>query len=188
MEDIQGLLERINRDGVEKAEAEAKKIIATAEERAAAIIENARARASEEKAAAEKASADYASRAAETIRQGARDTLLKLEEKVVALLEKVLVKDVEKALADEATAQALVSAAIREVAGNVEITAPEKIAAALKAQLAAQGAITIVTDETLGTGFSVKADGGRIERAFTADVIATELAKRLRPDLAKLIK
>ena len=188
MEDLQGLLEKINRDGVEKAEAEAKKIIAAAEAKASALIENARAQAQAAKAEAEKASADYATRAAETIRQGARDTLLKLEEKITALLEKVLVRDVEKALADEATAQALVSAALREVAGNVEITAPGKIAAALKAQLAAQGSITIVTDETLGTGFSVKVDGGRVESAFTAEVIAAELAKRLRPDLAKLIK
>lgn len=188
MEDIQGLLERINRDGVEKAEAEAKKIIAAAEAKAAALIENARAQADASKAEAEKASADYAVRAAETIRQSARDTILKLEGEITALLEKVLVKDVEKALTDEATIQSLISQAIHDAAGNAEITAPAKIAAALKAQLAAQGTITIISDETLGTGFSIKTDGGRIESSFTADVIAAELAKRLRPDLAKLLK
>ena len=42
-------------------------------------------------------------------------------------------------------------------------------------------------DDALGTGFSVKTDGGRVEHAFTGDVIAEELAKRLRPDLAKLL-
>ena len=36
--------------------------------------------------------------------------------------------------------------------------------------------------------FLVKTDGGRVEHAFTGDVIAEELAKRLRPDLAKLLK
>ena len=45
-----------------------------------------------------------------------------------------------------------------------------------------------MTDETLDAGFSVRLDGGRIEHAFTGDVIATELAKRLRPELAALLK
>jgi len=34
----------------------------------------------------------------------------------------------------------------------------------------------------------VKLDGGRVEHAFTAAAITDELAKRLRPDLAKLLK
>ena len=50
-----------------------------------------------------------------------------------------------------------------------------------------QGGFTVVVDESLGAGFSVKLDGGRVEHAFTAEVIAAELAKRLRPDLAKLL-
>ena len=62
------------------------------------------------------------------------------------------------------------------------------LVAALKAQLAAQRALQVTLDEALGTGFSVKLDGGRVEHAFTGDVIAAELAKRLRPDLAKLVK
>jgi len=39
----------------------------------------------------------------------------------------------------------------------------------------------------MGTGFTVKTDGGRVEHAFTGDVISAELAKRLRPDLAALL-
>ena len=59
---------------------------------------------------------------------------------------------------------------------------------ALKAQFAAEKDITVITDEAMGTGFSVKTDGGRIEHAFTGEVITRELAKRLRPDLAALLK
>ena len=188
MEDLQSLLEKINRDGVEKAEAEAKKILADAKTKAAALIGNARAEADQAKTDAEKAAADYAARAAETIRQSARDTVLKVESSLTALLEKLLVKDVEKALADEATVTAIVTEAIKGIVGAAEVAAPAKLVPALKAQLAAQGAITVVTDDTLGTGVSVKTDGGRVESAFTADVIAAELAKRLRPDLAKLLR
>ena len=188
MEDLQSLLEKINRDGVEKAEAEAKSILADAKAKANSIIESARAEAAAEKAGSEKAAADYAARAQETIRQAARDTVLKVEAALTALLERLLVKDVETALADEATVTALVREAVKGIVGEAEVAAPAKLVPALKAQLAALGSITVVTDETLGTGVSVKTDGGRVESAFTADVIAAELAKRLRPDLAKLLK
>ena len=72
--------------------------------------------------------------------------------------------------------------------GKADVAVPAKLAPALKAQLAAQPELTVVTDDSLGTGFSVRVDGGRVEHAFTGEVIAEELAKRLRPDLAKLVK
>ena len=110
-----------------------------------------------------------------------------MRESVAALLEKLLAKDVAVALADGQTASALVAEAIRELTGPGEITCGGKLAEVLRAQLAEQGEFTVVVDETAGVGFSVKLDGGRVEHAFTAEVIAEELARRLRPDLAKLI-
>ena len=188
MEDLQSLLEKINREGVEKAEAEAKKIVEAAEAKAAAIVQAAEESAAKAKAEAEQAAADYAARAAETVRQAARDTVLGVKDAVTALLEKLLVKDVEAALAEPAAASALVADAIRQLTGQGEIVCGAKLAATLAAQLAAKGDFKVVTDETLGGGFSVKLDGGRVEHAFTVEAIAGELAKRLRADLAKLVK
>jgi vacuolar-type H+-ATPase subunit E/Vma4 len=136
----------------------------------------------------EKAAADYAARAAETVRQVERDTVRKIGDSVTALLEKLLAKDVDRALADEKTVVSLVAEAVKGLVGPAEVAVDPKLAAALKAQLAAQSNITVVTDERLGTGFSVKTEGGRVEHAFTGDAIASELARRLRPDLAKLLK
>ena len=187
-EDLQSLLEKINRDGVEKAQAEAAKIIADAKAKAEALVKTAQTEADKAKNEAEKAGAEAAARAEESIRQAARDTLLKVEAAVTALLQKLLTKDVDKALADETTATALVADALKGLSGSVELAAGAKLAAALKAQLAAQPNITVITDDTLGTGFSVKCDGGRIEHAFTGAVLTEELAKRLRPDLARLLK
>ena len=65
-EDLQSLLEKINRDGVEKANAAAEAILADAKAKAADIVKAANAEAAKAKADAEKASADYAARAAET--------------------------------------------------------------------------------------------------------------------------
>lgn len=188
MEDLQGLLEKINRDGVEKANAEAARIVGDAQAKAAAIVKEAEAAAAQAKASAEKAVADYQARAAETVKQAARDVVLGVKESVTALLERLLAKDVEAALADGKTATDLVAAAIRDLTGLGEIVAGAKLAAALKAQAAALKDFTLVTDEALGTGFSVRLDGGRVEHAFTGEVIAAELAKRLRPDLAALLQ
>jgi V/A-type H+-transporting ATPase subunit E len=187
-EDLQSLLEKINRDGVEKAEAEAKKIIDAAEKRAAEIVSSAKDEAARAKAEAERESALYAERAAETIRQAARDTVISVRDSVTRLLENLLAKNVDAALADEKNAAALVMEAIRELTGGIEISASAKLAETLKAQLAASGSITVSTADAPAAGFTVKLDGGRIEHDFSAAVIAGEIAKRLRPDLANLVR
>jgi V/A-type H+-transporting ATPase subunit E len=187
-EDLQSILEKINREGVEKAEAEAKKIIDAAKAKAAEITAAAAADAARVKAEADKAAAQYAERAGETIRQAARDTVISVERAVTAMLERLLVKDVETALADENNAAALALEAVKDLTGNAEISVAGRMTAAFKARLAAMKNVTVVTDETAGSGFSVKLDGGRIEHDFSAEVIAGELAKRLRPDLAKLVR
>ena len=188
MEDLQGLLEKINRDGVEKAEAEAKRIIDDARAKADTLIKDALAQTAQSKADAEKTSAAYAERAAETIRQSARDIIIGVKDSVTTLLEGLLAKDVEKALGNETAAVQIVADAIKDLTGPGEIRCGAKLAATLNSQLSTLNSFTVVTDEALGTGFTVKLDGGRVEHDFTAETISTELAKRLRPDLAKLVQ
>ena len=187
MEDLQGLLEKINREGVEKAEAKAKRIVDDARAKADTLVKEALAKAAQSKADAEKTSAAYAERAAETIRQAARDIVIGVKDSVTALLENLLAKDVEKALGNETAAAQIVADAIKDLTGSGEIRCGAKLAATLNSQLATLNSFTVVTDETLGAGFTVKLDGGRVELDFTAETISTELAKRLRPDLAKLV-
>lgn len=187
-EDLQSLLEKINRDGVEKANAAAEKIVADAKAKAAEIVKTATAEAAKAKADAEKEAAGHMARANETISQAARDTLLKVEESVTKMLTALLAKDVDKALADEKNVAALTLEAVKGLAADAEVAVPAKFAATLKAQLAAQKNIKVVTDDTLGAGFSVRLDGGRVEHDFKGATIAEELAKRLRPELAALVK
>ena len=188
MEELQSILEKINREGVEKAEAEAARIVGAAKKEADALLRDAREAASKAKADAERDSADASRRAEETIRQAARDVVITVRDAVTAILEKLLAKDVDAALADDATAAGLAAEAIRELAGPGEISAGPRLADALKAQLASKGDFTVVMDKDAGTGFRVRLDGGRVEHDFTGEVVARELSKRLRPDLAKLLR
>ncbi len=188
-EDLQSLLEKINREGVEKAKSEAEKIVSEAKASAAAIVKAANDEAAKAKADAQKASEDYAARAAETVRQVERDTVRKIGDSVTALLEKLLAKDVDRALADEKTVVSLVAEAVKGLVGPAEVAVDPKLAAALKAQLAAESVkgITVTTDKAVGAGFSVRLEGGRVEHDFSEAAIAAALARRLRPELAKLL-
>ncbi len=188
MEDIQSLLEKINRDGVEKAAAEAKAITDKAKADAAKIIADAKAEAAKAKAEAEKNAADYAARAAETIRESARDIVISVRESVSSIFDKLLSKEVAAALGDGQSAAKLVATAISELTGPGEIVCGPALAKALSAEAAKLGSFKVVTDENSGAGFTVTTDGGRIEHSFTAEAISSELARRLRPDLAALLK
>jgi len=188
MEDLQSLLEKINREGIEKAEAEARRIVDDAKAKADALLKKAQEDAARAKADDDREADAFAARAKESVGQAARDVVLSVKDAVTALLEKILVAGVDKSLSDEKTTLDLVSAAIKDLTGPGEITCGPALAKALSAQLASSGSFTVVTNETQGTGFTVKLDNGRIEHAFTGEVIAAELAKRLRPDLAELLK
>lgn len=188
-EELQSLIEKINREGVEKAEAKAAEIISGAEAKAAEIINSAKAEAAELRAAAEADAGAYAQRAAETIRQTARDTVISVENAVLEKLNAILVKNVDAALSDNAVAAGLACGAVRDLVSGAEVAANSKFAAAIGAQLAAEAVngVTVVTDDTLGTGFKVKLDGGRVEHDYSGSTVAEALAARLRPDLAKLM-
>ena len=187
-EELQSLIEKINRDGVEKAAAEAEKIVSAAKSQAAAIIKSAKEDAAKHAEAAEAEAKVSAGRARETLRQAARDAVISVEGAVTRLLEKVLASNVDAALSDPAAAAAIAGEAVRGIVSSGEIAAAPKVAEAIKAQLAAKTNLTVVMDETHGTGFKVKLDGGRVEHDFTGATVAAELAKRLRPDLAALMK
>jgi V/A-type H+-transporting ATPase subunit E len=187
-EELQSLIEKINRDGVEKATAEAERIVLAAKEQAAAIVKAAKDEATRHAAAAEADAKASAERAQETLRQAARDAVISVEGSVTRLLENILASNVDAALSDPATAATIAGEAVRDVVASGEISAAPKIAGALKAQLAAKANLTVVMDETHGTGFSVKLDGGRVEHDFTGATVAAELAKKLRPDLAALLR
>ena len=190
-EELQNLLEKIKRDGVDKANAEAAAIVAKAKAEADALVKKAQ----EDAAAAEakgKADAEaYAARARETISQAARDTVLKVKQDVMELLKKLLLQNVTAALATEAVP--LAAAAVKELvtgSATAEIAAAPKLVDALRAQLAqqAQDGVKVVADETTGAGFTVKLDNGRVEHDFTDATISEALAQRLRADLANLLK
>lgn len=189
-EEIQQLLEKIQRDGVDKANAEAAKIRAEAQAEADTLRKQAEDRAAAVRAKAEAEAEAFAERARVTIRQAARDTILELKEAISKHLTQLLAQNVRTALTDTQAVAALTRKVIETaVTGTADVAAAHDLAEALRAQFAreAAGTVTVVTDDTLGTGFSIRLDGGRVEHDFTESALAAALAKHLRPDLAELV-
>lgn len=190
-EELDGLIKKLQREGVEKANNEAGKIITDARTKAAEIIRAAEADAENLRAKAAKDAVENAKRSEVSLQQAARDAVLSVEKAVTDHLEKLLLKDVKQALGAPQTLSAIVTNAIKGITTN-DVTlavSSKELADALRSELAAQAAqgVTIITDETVGTGFKIRTDGGRVEHDFTGKSIAAALAKTLRPELARLV-
>lgn len=192
-QDLQQLLEKIQRDGVDKAKSDADKLVSEAQAQARKIVEAAHAEAAKIKADARQEAEAFERRAEETVRQSARDTVLNVEKAVTALFGGLLLKDVNAALSSAELTAELAAEAVRAYIGEkggVEVAAAAKLADALRAKLAAEAAsgVTVVTDDTTGAGFRLRLANGRVEHAFTGAAVADALAKQLRPRLAALMK
>jgi V/A-type H+-transporting ATPase subunit E len=192
-QDLQQLLEKIQRDGVDKAKSDADKLVSEAQAQARKIVEAAHAAAAKIKADARQEAEAFERRAEETVRQSARDTVLNVEKAVTALFGGLLLQDVNAALSSAELTAELAAEAVRAYIGEkggVEVAAAAKPADALRAKLAAEAAsgVTVVTDDTTGAGFRLRLAGGRVEHAFTGAAVADALAKQLRPRLAALMK
>ena len=191
-EDLQSLLDKINRDGVEKAKAEAQSILAQAKEEAAKIVREAKEEAEKAKEQAAKSAEESVRRSNETIGQAARDTIKVVEGAVTNLLTGILANNVDKALGDEKTLAAIVQGAVKEfsTSGDLTVATSAGLVSALKAALASSAAkgVEVVLDPAIGSGFSVRLDGGRVEHSFTGAAVGEALARRLRSDLAKMVR
>lgn len=78
-EQLQGLLDRIRREGVERAETEAAGIVEAAEERARGIVADAQAQADGLRAHAEADAEASRERGSKALEQAGRDFLLSLQ-------------------------------------------------------------------------------------------------------------
>ena len=189
MENLDALLDKIRSEGVETAKREAAEIVAKAKDEAAGIVTKAKDAAAAETARAKADAERFAAGAEATIRQAARDVLLKLGQDVSALLERTLGGAVDETLAKDDVVGKLAEEAVATYlkTGEATVVCAPGLAEALKARLAKRGTVTVVTDAQMGTGFKVRLDGGRVEHDFSGEAVREALAALLRPQLAKLL-
>lgn len=191
-EDLQNLMERIQREAVDKAESQAAAIIAKAKEKAAEILKDAGAEA---KARLEKADRDaeaFTERSERTLEQSARDLLLSVGKNLEKMVLDLLSLQVEKAL-DESTVKNMLLTLAKSYTSDVEVDFSEADAKQLTAFVMSdfakqmKGGVKVESDAGIKFGFRIKLDGGKVSHEFTQEAMAEALSAILRPQLAKVV-
>lgn len=95
---VKGIIEKIKKEGVEKAEQEAAKILARTEEERKRILQSAREQEAQILDEAAKEAEKLKVNAQAAIRQSARDVILGLRTSIVSLFDSVVKREVGKAL------------------------------------------------------------------------------------------
>lgn len=197
-EELQHLIERIRKEGVESGEKAADTLVAEAKKKAAAIVAEAEKQAQETVAKAETDAAAFAERGKKTLEQAARDLLISIGGSVGNVVSGIVDADVGAALTPDLMSQMLLKLAEAyakdDGEGGIEAMLGEKDAAAVKAFFAKEyqdklaAGIQIESDKEIFKGFRVGAKGGQVFHDFTKEAIAESLASFLRPELAEIVQ
>jgi V/A-type H+/Na+-transporting ATPase subunit E len=193
---VQELLDKIKRDGVEHAEAEAAKIRAAAEEARAAIVEAAHkeAKAIVEKAKADAARDEASGRAA--LKQASRDLVLAFRGEVEKALGLIVRADLEAAFNADTLKNALpgiLEAWAKDGRDDLAVLVPEKDLAALNAyfkeKLAARfkKGVELKPLKNSKAGFRISEKDGAAYYDFSAEAVAGMLGAYLNAQLAAIM-
>ncbi len=197
-EELQHLIERIRKEGVESGEKAADSLVAEAKKKAAAIVAEAQKQAKDLVAKAETDATAFAERGRQTLQQAARDLLISIGGSVGDVVAGIVDAKVGAALAPDLVAQMLVKLAEAYAKsggeGGIVAMLGEADAAAVKELFAKEyqgklaAGIQIESDKGIFKGFRVGAKGGQVFHDFTKEAIAESLASFLRPELAQIVK
>ena len=196
-EELQHLIDRIRKEGVESGEKAADSLVADAKKKAAEIVAAAQKQAQEMVEKARKESESFVVRGRETLQQAARDLLISIGGSVGQVVGGIVGEKLDKALTPEIIGQMLVKLADsygKGVQGGIVAMLGEADAAAVKAYLAKEyqdklaSGIQIESSKGVFKGFRVGVKGGQVFHDFSADAIAESLSSFLRPELAEIVK
>ena len=195
---LQELLDKIRREGLDAAEAEAKRIIAEGEARKASIVADAEreAKVIRSKAEADAARADEAGKAA--LAQASRDLVLAFKDSLSSVLAAVVKADVKAAYGPEVVAECIPlvvkALATSGTAGDLEVLVPTELAKKLDVRFAQRlsdelkKGVTIRPFPGLDVGFRIAEKDGVAYYDFSAAELSELLARRLNPRLAEAVR
>lgn len=198
-EELQGLLDRIQKDGVDKAEAEAKTIADRAKQLANETREQAEKEAANIRQKAEQDAEAFAVRGRHALEQAARDVVLSLHEAINTTLASLVKGDVAKILDGDAVAGLLsqvLEAYSRDSTGStpIEVLVPADIKGRIVEHFMARlsetvgKGVEIKSVDDIMAGFRVSFVNDRVEHDFSDASIADALCRILRPHLADVVR
>ncbi len=197
-EELQNLLERIQKEGVDRADAEADRITAEAGTKAKAILVDAQKEAD---SLLEKAKADselFTQRSESAIGQAARDLILSVGDAITETLQTIVARKVDHAMSAEAL-PALIKEALAAYStgasdGNLEVILNDKQQASLQAFFmkeladAMRNGLTVRSSRNIISGFRVSLKDTGVQHDFTGEALTAAISQLLRPQLAAIVQ
>ena len=197
-DELQHLIERIRKEGVENAEREAEKIVGGAREKAAELVREAEEKAREIIEKGRKDAQMHAEAGQRTLEQAARDLIITVGAGV---------EDIINDLAAKSVGESLDIGFLRDVLGRIIDRYYEQGASESRIEVLASASdqqqlieffrsryqsrlgesLTLLPDHEIVSGFRIRADGDRVTHEFTQEAIADALVAFLRPHLSEIV-
>lgn len=198
-EELQNLLDRIQKDGVEKAQAESDQVLTQAREEAAGIVKDAEAKAATMKVASEKDAEALVERGKKTLEQAARDVVLSVRGTIDATLTRLVGASVSEALSNDTLKTMLATVVETYCKAGADDTPVVLLLSSEQKQaltdffMASYAAelkkgLEIKDDDSIVAGFRVSMPKAKLEHDFTEPAITEALCQLLRPQLAEIVK
>ena len=192
-EDLQGLLNRIQNDGIRKAEAEREKMLTDARNQAEKIIADAKTEADSLLKKAQTDAAAERERAEKTIRQAARDVLIGLNEDLKARLRRIAKEAAGEAMTPDLIKDVILKMAAAYAGGGVsdlELILPAKEAESLKnaLMLALVADFKSTPDVSFAAGLKIGFAGQDDFQDFSDEALADVICEFVGPKLAAVLK
>lgn len=196
-EEIKALIEKIQQEGVQAAQAKAQAITEEANIQAKLILSRAKQEADKILNEAQVKISKMQESAQASLKQAARDLLIKLHAEINSKLEKLITLRAREALSPQELARIisrLISDYGAQEKGQVIISLSkedlEKIENSFLEGLKEEvkKGITLRAQEDISAGFIISFDAGRSSFDFTDKALAEHLAAYLKPGVAELLQ
>ena len=196
-EELQSLLEKIQTDGIEKAEAQRDEILAKAKAEAREIIQAAETKAKELREAAEAEAASVTVRAENSIRQAARDIVLQLKAELENRLARAVSASAAAAMTPEFMAElirAMASDFAKDPEAEITILSSERDAQALEEIIketlgsSFKNAPKVFAEAGVKNGMQVNFNGDEVFFDFSAEAITSLIGRFTGEKLARILE
>lgn len=196
-EELRGLIEKIQTEGIQAAEKKAAEIIEEARTKAAAAEEQAKESAARLTADANDGIKRHEAAVRASLEQAARDTVLTLKKNITALLDAIIRTHVQKTMTGDEMARMITGLVKGTAAGKrddivISLAADDEKALrkTLLAELgeAAARGIALKGSPDIRGGFLISFDKGSSSYDVTDRALAEYLATVVKPELAELLR
>ena len=197
--ELKHLLDTIQKDGVEKAQAQAEEIVSQARQKAGDIVKEARDEAEHIRQDAKRDAAEHEERGKKALQQAARDVLIALGRNMEGLIVSIVKRGVDQAMTPDALKDIIARLAEQYVqaslaGGRTELALNDADAKALEGFLTTElhdqlrSGLDVRIDQSVGKGFRISFRDEQLYHDFTGEAVAEELARFLRPELRDIVR